>query len=179
MSDPLVPKLQAWIFARDPQGKAVSEGNDVVVRFSLLGAPQELRIQHDPPKSWTFLYTARTPDARERWFLESKGVWFPEHGDCRRVKVPPLDAHYKLFASDEAFVRAVFSAKPLEDLLLKLGEEDHLKASLQDGGLKVAFTVRFNPAYTNREAVLANWAEVVHALGGLCFKGVQLAVLAR
>jgi hypothetical protein len=179
MTDPLLPKLQTWILAKDPQGTALADGNDFVVRFSVMGVPQELRIQYVPPKSWTLLYTAKVPDARERWFLESKGVWFPEHGDCKRVTLPPLDARYKVFASDEPFLRSVFSGKDLEKVLLQVGEEDHVKASLQNGTLKFALKVRFNPRFTNREAVLANWAEVVYVLGALCFKGVQLAVMMR
>jgi len=179
MLDPLIPRLQAWIFAKDPQGRAVAEGNDVVVHFSLLGAPQQLRIQYVPTNSWTLLYTATCPDAKERWFLESKWVWFPEHGGAKRVKLPPLDDRYKLYASDEAFFGAVFSGRGLQDLFHRFEEGDHVKASLQDGALKVAFKVRFNPRFTNREAVLANWAEVVYVLGGLTFKGVQLAVMTR
>jgi len=68
-----VAKLRAYIRVKDLQGSAGLETLDTVVRFSPLGAPQELRIRDIPPNSWTISYAARAPDARERWYLEMRG----------------------------------------------------------------------------------------------------------
>jgi hypothetical protein len=167
MADDRVSQLQAFIRPRDPQGSAVLEGTDYVVRFSTLGAPQELRIQEAAPDSLTLTYSARSPDATERWFLESKAVWFPEHAGCRKVKLAPLDERYKLFASDEPFFRTIFEAKDLSDALLRLPADDHVKASLKDTTMTVAWTAR--------AADLLQCAEVMVTLGGQCFKHVQVA----
>ncbi len=179
MPDELIPKLQATIRAKDPQGSVELETQDYVVRFSSLGAPQELRIRCVPPKSWTISYAARAPEARERWFLESKGVWFPEHLDCRRVRFAPLDDRYKLFASDEGFFRSVFEAPELSDALMKIPAENHLKASLKDATLRVAWNVRFDPRFSDRDGFLLQCADIMVLLGGLLFKHVQLSTLMR
>jgi len=169
MADERVARLEDFIRPKDPQGSAVLEGRDYVVRFSTLGAPQELRIQEGPPGSWTLSYSARTPDAAGRWFLESRAVWFPEHGGCRKVKFAPLDERYKLFASDEPYFRSIFEARELSDAFLRLPADDHLKASLKDATVSVAWKAR--------DAELLPCADAMSVLGALCFKHVRLATL--
>lgn len=179
MADELVPKLQAYIRAKDPQGSAGLEAHDYVVRFSSLGAPQELRIKYVPPNSWTLSYVARLPDARERWFVESKWVWFPEHSGGKRVKLAPLDDRYKLFASDEGFFRSTFQAKELSDALMQLPAENHFKAALKDSTLTAAWIVRFNPRLNDRDGLLLQCADVLVFLGAQLFKHAQLSTLMR
>ena len=179
MTDALVPRLQAYIHARDPQGSAVLEASDYVVRFSSLSAPQELRIKYVPPNSWTLTYVARAPDARERWFVESKWVWFPEHSGAKKLKLAPLDDRYKLFASDEGFFKSVFEGKELSDALLQLPKENHFKASLKDTTLTLAWIVRFNPRVSDRDGILLSCADVMVVIGALFFKHVQLSTLMR
>ncbi|HZF00220.1 MAG TPA: hypothetical protein VE981_24635 [Planctomycetota bacterium] len=179
MTDELVPKLQTFIRAKDPQGTAVLEGHDYLLKFSTLGAPQELRIQYIPRNSWTILYSARSPGATERWFVESKWVWFPEHSGCARVKLASLDPRYKLFASDGPFLRSVVGSPEMTELLMQLPAENHFKANLKDGVLTLSWSVRFNPASNDRNGILLNCAIVMSQLGGQCFKSLQVARMVK
>jgi hypothetical protein len=179
MTDELSQKLDALIRLRDPKGSAVLEKNDYVARFSAGGKPQELRIQYVPQHSWTLAYTAALPGAKARWFLESKWVWFPEHPGCKRLKLAALDGKYKLFASDEAFFREVFGGKNLVDVLMQFPGDNHYKASLRDGTLRMAWKVRFNPRLIDRDATLLAASAVLLQHGVDCFSSVQLACLTR
>jgi hypothetical protein len=179
MPDELVSRLEAALRLKDPQGSATLENADVLLSFSELGAPQELRLQAVPPSSWTLLYTARIPGAKERWVLESKSVWFPEHSGCSRLKVDALDDRYKVYASDESFFRSVFDGHHLAESLLRLPAEDHVRASLKDGTLTFSRSVRLEPGSADRDAVLLDCADAMVRLGSQCFKSVQVARLAR
>jgi hypothetical protein len=179
MPDGLLPKLEAYIKARDPQGSVTLENNDTVVKFSMMGAPQQVKLQYVPQNSWTIAYTAHLPGAKELWFLESKWVWFPEHSGCKRIQVAPLDARFKMYASDAAYFGAVFSSHDLTGLLLLLPPENHFKSSLQDGALKLAWKMRFDPRMGDRDGILLNCADVMVRLGVQCFKSVQVARLSR
>jgi hypothetical protein len=177
--DELVSRLEAALRAKDPQGSAVLENTDYVLSYSELGAPQELRIQPAPPSSWTLLYTAKIPGAKERWFLESKSVWFPEHSGCDRVKFEPLELRYKAYAADVSFFQSVFGGHRLAESLLQFPEDDHVKASLQDATLSLSRTLRIDPAAADRDAILLDAADAMVRLGGDCFKSVQVARLSR
>jgi hypothetical protein len=179
MPDELVPRLEAALRQKDPQGSATLENNDYLLSFSELGAPQELRIQGVPPSSWTFVYTSRIPGAKERWVLESKSVWFPEHSGCSRVEFAPLDARYKSYASDDSFFKSVFGGHSLSELLLQLPEEDHVQASLKDGLLTISRSVRLEPGSADCDAALLDCADAMVRLGSQCFKSVQVERLAR
>jgi hypothetical protein len=179
VADELVPRLQAYIRAKDPQGSAGLETADYVLRFSSLGAPQELRIHYVPQNSWTIHYKARVPDATERCFIESKWVWFPEHSGCRKVQLAPLDSRYKLFASDEPFFRSIFEGRELSDALMQLPAENHFKASLKDETLSIAWKLRFNPKIADRDGILLQSADTMVLVGGQLFKHIQVARMMR
>jgi hypothetical protein len=179
MPDELVPRLEAYIRARDPQGSVRLENDHYVTTFSALGAPQELRIRSGRASSWAFAYAVTLPGAKERWFLESKRAWFPERSGCRRVQVAPLDARFKMYASDAPSFAAVFSGPPLADALLQLPAEHHLKASLKEGALRLAWKVRGQARTADREGHLLDCADLMVRLGVQCFKSVQVARLAR
>jgi len=179
MTDELLSRLDAAIQQKDPQGAATPENAGYLVCFSELGAPQELRLQAVPPSAWTLLYTSKIPGAKERWFLESKSVWFPEHSGCSRVEFVPLEARYKCYASDDSFFRSVFGGHALAESLLQFPGEDHVKASLKDGVLSISRSVRLQPGSADRDAILLECADAMVRLGGQCFKSVQVSRLAR
>jgi len=179
MSDELVSRLDAALRQKDPQGTATPENGGYLLIFSELGAPQELRIQPVPPSSWTLVYTSTIPGAKERWFLESKSVWFPEHSGCSRVDFEPLEARYKCYASDDSFFRSVFDGHRLAEFLLQFPAEDHVQASLKEGTLTISRSFRLQPGSADRDAVLLDSAEAMVRLGCQCFKSVQVARLTR
>ncbi len=179
MPDELLPKLEAYIKARDPQGSVAVEKNDTVLKFSQMGAPQQVKITTVPRNSWTVAYTVHLPGAKERWFLESKGVWFPEHSGCKRLKCAPLDRRFKMYASEEAPFVAVFGSHDVSAALLQLPPENHFKGSMQEGALKLAWKVRFNARTADRAGILLSCADIMVRLGVLCFKSVQVARLTR
>jgi hypothetical protein len=179
MPDELLPKLEASIKARDPQGSVRFENETYVTKFSALGAPQELSIRSHRSSSWSLVYKVTLPGAKERWFLESKGVWFPEHPGCRRTKVDPLDARFKMYASDPGYFRAVFNSEDLAGLLLGLPAGDHLKAFLKDEILALTWNARFDFRAVDQDSFLLDAADQMIRLGVQCFKGVQLARLTR
>lgn len=175
VADELVPRLQAYIRAKDPQGSAELETADYVLRFSSLGAPQELRIHYVPQNSWTIHYKARVPDATEHCFIESKRVWFTVHRGCRKLKLAPLDTRYKLYASDEPFFRSIFEGKEPSDALMQLPADSHFKASLKDEVLSIRWEIRFNPKIADRDGILLQAADAMVLVGGQLFKHIQVA----
>ncbi|HUR38292.1 MAG TPA: hypothetical protein VM222_02310 [Planctomycetota bacterium] len=179
MPDELVSRLEAALRQKDPQGSVTPENDGYLLSFSELGAPQELRLQAVPPSSWTLLYTSKIPGAKERWFLESKSVWFPEHPGCSRLEFEPLADRYKVYASDDSFFRSVFDGHRLAEFLLQFPAEDHVQASLKDGALTISRSVRLEPGSADRDAVLLDCADAMVRLGSQCFKSVQVARLTR
>jgi len=179
MPDELVPRLEAYLRARDPQSAVAVEDGATVLKFSVMGAPQQVRLRSVPPGSWAVSYSVHLPGAKERWFLESKGVWFPEHAGCRRVPFAPLDGRFKMYAADPALFADVFGNGDLPEALLRIPEEDHLKASLQDGELLLAWDLRLDPGAADRDARLLDCADRLLRLGVQCFKSVQVARLSR
>jgi len=179
MSDELISRLDAALRQKDPQATATPENGGYLLSFSELGAPQELRIQPVPPSSWTLLYTSKIPGAKERWFIESKSVWFPEHSGCSRVEFASLEARYKCYASDDSFFRSVFEGHRLAEFLLQFPAEDHVQASLKEGTLTISRSLRLQPGSADHDAVLLDSADAMVRLGSQCFKSVQVARLAR
>jgi len=179
MSERILQGLQALVRDRDPKGTATGDGREFLAKFVSNGDAHQLLLRYIPQFSWTLIHSVAMPAVKARWFLESKWVWFPEKSGCKKVSLPPLDEQYKLFASDEAYVREVFREAKLVGQLMGHPPDEHVKENLKDGVLTAEWKVRFDPRTNDRDGVLLNRAGLLFQHGLELHWGVQMAQVAK
>ena len=177
MSEPLLQGLQALIRDTDPKGTVSGDEREFTARFVNNGEAHQVRLRYIPPKQWEMIHSVAIPGAKARWFLESKWVWFPEKSGASKASLPPLDQKYKLFASDEKFLREVFSEPKLVDQLMAHPQDEHVKENLKDGVLTANWKVHVDPRTNDRDAVLLNRITLLFRHGLELAFSVQMARL--
>ena len=172
-------KLEQYASTHGDGWSVFSDNSDLVVRFLIDSTPFEGRIKYVPLKTWEILIWLYLPQIQERFFIESKGNWFPEKDGCRRISLPPLDSKYKVHCSNEVFVRNLLGGPLLIHELMSFPEDsvDHLKIYLRDGYLMAKWRFMFGSHQAmrdHRDDVLPARFEFLAEHLKLYYEGFQL-----